>query len=74
MNPSRLVKKIADDDYALDVIQGDQVLVTSPMIVGEKGSEWEGSLVFTKEYLLSLMQLGVKHRLLNPDDIHTSSL
>ncbi|MBX9296566.1 hypothetical protein [Chromobacterium piscinae] len=74
MNPSRLVKKIADDDYALDVIQGDHVLVTSPVIVGEQGSEWEGSLVFTKEYLLSLMQLGLKHRLLNPDDIHTPSL
>ncbi|AXE31738.1 hypothetical protein DK842_18645 [Chromobacterium phragmitis] len=74
MNQNNLVKEIADDDYALDVIQGDQVLVTSPVIVGEKGSEWEGSLVFTKEYLRSLLQLGLKHRLLNPDDIRSTRM
>ncbi|WP_434632312.1 hypothetical protein [Chromobacterium sp. CV08] len=67
-----LVREIADDNYALDVISGDPVLVTSPLMVGEPGSEWEGSLIFTKEYLLSLVELGLKHQLLNLQELKTT--
>ena len=74
MASTHLVRRIEDDDFALDTIQGKRVLVTCPTILGEKGSEWEGSAIFGRDYLVDLLALGLAHRVLNFADVKLAML
>ncbi|POZ62651.1 hypothetical protein [Chromobacterium alticapitis] len=60
---------IAEDNYALGWIAGERVIITQSCILGEEGSEWEGSPVFCKSYLLQLIALSVEHGVIAPAEI-----
>ncbi|OHX19630.1 hypothetical protein [Chromobacterium sphagni] len=72
MELRNLVRKIEDDDFAVDRIQGDSVIITRPIILGEKNSEWEGSPIFNREYLIDLIAIGLAYQVLNHSDLNAA--
>ncbi|WP_152610362.1 hypothetical protein [Chromobacterium piscinae] len=60
---------ISDDDFALGWVAGEKVIITQSSILGAAGSEWEGSPVFCKSYLLQLLALSVEHGVIAPSEI-----
>ncbi|OHX12424.1 hypothetical protein [Chromobacterium sphagni] len=74
MASTHLVQRIEDDDFALDTINGRRVIVTCPSILGGKGSDWEGAMIFGREYLVDLLALGLAHRVLNFADVKMAML
>ncbi|MGR2660326.1 hypothetical protein [Chromobacterium haemolyticum] len=64
-----IANQITDDEFALDTIQGERVIITSPIILGTAGSEWEGSPIFRRDYLLALLSHSIRHKVLNAADI-----
>ncbi|WP_047238000.1 hypothetical protein [Chromobacterium subtsugae] len=72
MELKNLVKKIEDDDFAVDSIQGDSVIITRPLILGEKDSEWEGSPIFNREYLIDLIAISLAYQVLDHSDLNTA--
>lgn len=65
---SRLMHQIQDDEYTLDIIDQQPVLVLSPLIMAKAG-EWEGSLLISRNYLLNLLKLGLEYQLLSRSDL-----
>ena len=72
MELTNLVKKIEDDDFAVDSVQGDSVIITRPLILGEKDSEWEGSPIFNREYLIDLIAISLAYQVLDHSDLNAA--
>jgi hypothetical protein len=64
-----IANRISDEEFALDTIEGERVIITSPIILGTLGSEWEGSPIFRRDYLLALLTHSIKHQVLDAADI-----
>ncbi|AUH49518.1 hypothetical protein CXB49_01010 [Chromobacterium sp. ATCC 53434] len=69
MHSQSIPESIREDEFAIDVINGEKVLITLPTILGGRGSEWEGSPIFGRHYLMALLQRGMEHDVLQPADI-----
>ncbi|RBL66511.1 hypothetical protein C3E98_037145, partial [Pseudomonas sp. MWU13-2625] len=61
--------KIAEEDFALDVIDGEPAIIVMLNMLGQAGSEWEGSPVFGKSYLLELIGRSLEHNVILAEDI-----
>ena len=69
MHNPNLTECIHEDEFAVDVINGEKVLITLPTMLGEQGSEWEGSPIFGRSYLMSLIRRGIENDVLRPADL-----
>ena len=69
MASGEVARRIDDDDYAVDTIQGRRVIVTAPVMLGAVGSDWEGSPIFGRDYLVDLLALGLAHQILDIQDV-----
>ncbi|OHX21185.1 hypothetical protein [Chromobacterium sphagni] len=69
MHSPNLTECIHEDEFAVDVIDGEKVLITLPTMLGKQGSEWEGSPIFGRHYLMSLIRRGIENDVLHPADI-----
>ncbi|MDF0604335.1 hypothetical protein HZU77_001555 [Neisseriaceae bacterium TC5R-5] len=65
---SCVVDSIADDQFTVEKVEGQPVIITSPQIVGEAGSEWEGCPIFSKNYLVDLVALSLAYQVLSIAD------
>lgn len=63
--------RISEDEFALDVIDGEPAIITQPSMIGQQGSEWEGSPVFKKTYLLELISRSLEHDVIKLEDIQS---
>ncbi|MEN7432763.1 hypothetical protein VA599_18605 [Chromobacterium sp. TRC.1.1.SA] len=69
MASAEVARRIGDDDYAVDTIQGGRVIITAPVMLGVAGSDWEGSPIFGRDYLVDLLALGLAYQVLDIQDI-----
>ncbi|WP_337883106.1 hypothetical protein [Chromobacterium haemolyticum] len=63
--------RISEDEFALDVIDGEPAIITQASVIGQPGSEWEGSPIFKKTYLLELISRSLEHEVIKPEDIQS---
>ncbi|MDF0604613.1 hypothetical protein HZU77_002970 [Neisseriaceae bacterium TC5R-5] len=64
-----VLQKIEEDHFAIDVIGGHPVIITNAEILGEAGSEWEGYPIFSKDYLIDLLAIGLVYQVLTVADL-----